>query len=157
MCNRFIEDFAEKVIEKSVFCESCNNRRKNCKQLDDEYNHMNKELLLNILHGDTMCDMPKRIRKDIVLSFLHNKMFTKKNLEMFIYNIVDSPKIKVKKHNCFSIPFYIIVLDYDIHQTSVRVYNNLEEYYKTLEDDVNYVKERSVLSLKEWLDKNLYE
>jgi len=142
MCDRFLNSFVDKVIEKSC-CESCKNRRNLCKNLDDEYNHLDRKTIKEIIRYDH--DIPEKLYKDLILSFLHNQMFQTKYLLLFI-NYVEQRylKPKLKRHNCFDIPNCIVFIGYD----------NYIEIYDTLEDiDIT---DTQVYTFEIWLNKNFF-
>ena len=71
MCSRFIEDFTNKVIEKSC-CEACAERKKLCKGPYD-FNYINP-VLCNMI-GDIRYIIPEEIPiyLDLLLNCLHHQ------------------------------------------------------------------------------------
>lgn len=66
MCQRFINDFVEKVIEKSKCCSSCDTRKKVCKNYNDEYIHLEIEHTTKGFYH-----LPKEIWGNVLITTLH--------------------------------------------------------------------------------------
>lgn len=159
MCQRFIHDFVEKVAEKNC-CDQCKERKKICK-VEKDYNHLD-EKVIQFLFGleNYLIDCPYNFFRDIILSFLHNKMFLDKcelaKFLKFIY-LYDKHYIdvlpKIERHDvCFNYPDYIICEEYYRGDSDFYVYDNMKDYREDPGGDNG-----SILSLKEFLDEYIFE
>ena len=73
MCSRFIEDFANKVVEKSC-CEACEQRKKLCKGPYD-FNYINPSLCNMIGNLPYMISGENPNYLDLLLSCLHHQQY----------------------------------------------------------------------------------
>lgn len=156
-CKGFIENFATKVVEYSSKCHSCSTRRRLCKNFDDEYDHLDDEILKKRIHSCnlTFCD---KYNRDMALTFLHgliqipeSKDCVRSFVEFMEHNDV---KLDFEPHlKCFEefLPNYLVAVC-SFNETYVWLYDDVYDYYKNREHgDPDSWYMLKVLYFKDWL------
>lgn len=161
-CKLFIENFVDKVIEKSSHCHSCENRRRTCKKFTNEYNHLTDEVLDDIINSDYYATT--ETWKNVVLTFLHNcagkkAPYTKESVREFVAFMErnSSPYITepLDWHpECCAdaLPSYLVVVT-TFNYSYVYLFDNVYDYYEnrpTYDPETYYVFK--TLYFRKWLD-----
>jgi hypothetical protein len=159
-CESFIESFTRKVITYSSNCQSCESRRRLCKNFGEEYNHLEDDVLKDFLEGNHEFLSIKELR-NVCLTFVHNlktkESITKKDIYQFVFFVEDSFHRNelsnvFKDHlECFEIPHFLIVVT-NFNETYVSVYDNVYDYYKNRDHgDPGSWYEFKRLYFKDWI------
>lgn len=145
------------MVEYSSGCHSCSTRRRLCKNFDDEYDHLDDEILETTLRACylSFCD---KYNRDVALTFLHGliqKRESKDYVRAFVYFMENSNvNFDVKSHlKCFDefLPNYLLVVC-SFNGTYVSLYDNVYDYYENRDhSDPEQWYSFKVLYFKDWL------
>lgn len=155
-CKLFMKDFTEKVINLSSNCHSCEERRRLCNNIDNEYHHL-KKTESSFKEWNEYAWTDGEYMTDKALTWLHNlkvrqKPVSKNEVENLVLAIGEnmdwSPRQakRWKAHwECFEayIPKFLIVIA-TFNERYVWVYDNVYDYY----DNREHIDPRKYYSFK---------
>lgn len=90
MCQRFIEDFTDKVTQKAICCDFCREKNKKCK-IPNSFNYFPRDIYGHIIIDDESRWMfSEKFCIDIILSTLHDDIY------YFLINLMNNKGRELK-------------------------------------------------------------